>query len=315
MRSFATFARRVADEPVFVVLGVQGSGTNLLSRILERGFNFSLIEDGSVVFKSAAGLGIDPTPAKVRRAFALIRSRLAPSPLVRKTCRLIKANADYDGIDRHVDPAEIRSGADLARFVYAYGAFRLGTSRMAIKSDDIWEDIEHIDSVLPKRRIILLTRDFRDNLLSVSNKDFGPIEPLNAAWYVKRRFATYEAEYQRTPCAHRFHVRYEDLLESPLSVVHDLSQHFDLPPVAGGERAVEALQIRRGNLRKWSALGKRTLAHVEAVLRDELTTYGYASSAEPSGPPGTAVWAITTASDTTKRLGQKGKRLVKRLGR
>jgi hypothetical protein len=304
---FSTFARRVADEPVFVVLGVQGSGTNLLSRILERAFHFSLIEDGSVIFKAAAGLGTDPPPARVRRAFSLITSRLVPTPLVRKTRRLIKANADYDGIERHLDVTAIRSGADLARLVYAYGAFRLGTTRMAIKSDDIWEDIEHIAGILPNRRIILLTRDFRDNLLSVSRKDFGPIEPLNAAWYVKKQFACYEAEYRRTPPAHRFHVRYEDLLESPLSVVHQLWQHFDLPLAVGGERAVQALNIRRGNVRKWSAIGKRTLAHVEAVLRDELTMYGYA--------PEVAVWVMTTASDTVKRLGQKGKRLVKRLGR
>jgi hypothetical protein len=54
--TFAAFARHVADEPVFVVLGVQGSGTNLLCRVLERAFNFALIEDGSVIFTTAARL-------------------------------------------------------------------------------------------------------------------------------------------------------------------------------------------------------------------------------------------------------------------
>jgi hypothetical protein len=313
--SFSDFAKRVADEPVFVVLGVQGSGTNLLCRVLERAFNFSLIEDGSVISKAASRLGADPAPSQIRRSYQLIRSRLAPSFIVRKTRRLIKSNADYEGLERHFDTAAIRSGADLARFVYAYGAFRLGTSRMAIKSDDIWEDLAHIADVLPRRRIILLTRDFRDNLLSVSKKDFGPIEPLNAAWYVKRQFACYEAQYRRTPPAHRYHVRYEDLLESPLSVVHELSAHFGLAPVMGGERAVEALNIRRGNVRKWNVMGERQLAHVEALLRDELTMYGYAPAAAMSGPPGAAVWMMSAASDVVKRVGQKGKRFVKRLGK
>jgi hypothetical protein len=232
---------------------------------------------------------------------------------VRKTRRLIKANADYTGLDHHFDAAAIRSGADLARFVYGYGAFRRGTQRMAIKSDDIWQDITHIDCILPTRRVILLTRDFRDNLLSVSRKDFGPIEPLNAAWYVKKQFARYEAEYRRARPAHRFHVRYEDLLESPLSVVRGLSTHFALPPVVGGERAVERLNIRRGNVGKWTALAGRTLGHVEAILRQELTTYGYAPASDWSAPPGTAVWMMAAASDGVKRLGQKGKRLVKQL--
>jgi len=312
---FATFAEHLADEPVFVVLGVQGSGTNLLCRVLRRAFNFSLIEDGSVIFKAAARLGGDPSPAQVRRAYELIRSRLVPSVFVRKTRRLIKANADYSDLDRHFNADAVRSGAGLARFVYAYGAFQLGTCRMAIKSDDIWEDIAHIDEVLPNRRVILLTRDFRDNLMSVSKKDFGPIEPLKAAWYVKRQFAYYQAEYRRTPSAHRYHVRYEDVLESPLSVVHGLSAHFGLPEIAGGTQAVERLNIRRGNRQKWSALGARSLAHVEAVLREELTAYDYALAAERAEPPGTGVWALAAASDSLKRVAQKGKRFVKRLGR
>jgi hypothetical protein len=312
---FTSFAERVADQPVFVVLGVQGSGTNLLSRILRRAFRFLVVEDGSVIFNTAARLGSHPSPAQIRRAFELIHSRLVPSAVVRKTCRVIKVNADYTDLDRHLDADAVRCGADFARFVYAYGAFRLGTSCIAIKSDDLWEEIGHIDDVLPNRRVILLTRDFRDNLLSVSKKDFGPIEPLKAAWYVKTQFAHYRTEFQRTPHAHRYLVRYEDLLDSPLSVVHGLSGHFGLPCVAGGEGAIEALNIRRGNVRKWNTLGARTLGHVEALLREELTDYGYGLTAGSIELPGAGHWAMAAASDSMKRVAQKGKRFVKRLGR
>lgn len=312
---FTSFAEHVADEPVFVVLGVQGSGTNLLSRVLRRAFKFLLIEDGSVIFKAAARLGADPSPAQVRRAFDLVQSRLVPSAVVRKTRRLIKANADYVDLDRHFAGSAIRSGADFARFVYTYGAFRLGTTCMAIKSDDLWEDIDHIERVLPNRRVILLARDFRDNLLSVSKKDFGPIEPLKAAWYVKTQFAHYQTEYRRTPPAHRYLIRYEDLLESPLSVVCGLSAHFGLPRIAGGERAVEALNIRRNNVRKWSTLEARTLGHVEAVLREELTAYDYGLTVGGAELPGAGIWAMAAASDSLKRVAQKGKHFVKRLSR
>ena len=312
--SFGMFREQVAREPVFVVLGVQGSGTNLLSRVIERAFGFSLIEDGSVIFKAAARLGQAPAAGDVRRG-AAVRSRLFPSTLVRKTRRLVRSNTCFDGIDEHVNLACISSGADLARVVYDYGAFRLGTARMAIKSDDLWEDIDRIDDVLPNRRIVLLTRDFRDNLLSVSRKDFGPVEPLSAAHFVKRQFAIYEAEYARTAAEHRYHVRYEDLLESPFAFARTFSEHFRLPLVANWENALGALHIRRGNVQKWRGLREGELANVEALLARELQAYGYGLSGSAASLPSRPAWMMTVASDTIRRVGQKGRHIVKRLGR
>ena len=96
-------------------------------------------------------------------------------------------------------PPDIETPAELAQFVYAYGAYKLGTTLMAVKSDDLWEQLDRIDSVIPNRRIVLLTRDFSDNLLSITKKDFGPIEPFVAARYVHGRFLRYEQEFKRTP--------------------------------------------------------------------------------------------------------------------
>jgi len=313
--SFDTFRQQVVREPVWVVLGVQGSGTNLLSRVLERAFGFSLIEDGSVVFKACARLGDDVTPADARREYSAVRSRLLPSTLVRKTRRLVKSNTSFHGIDDYFDPAFISCGADLARFVYGYGAFRLGTSRMAIKSDDMWEDIDRIDAVLPNRRIILLTRDFRDNVLSVSNKDFGPIEPLIAARYVKRQFAIYEAEYRRTCPAGRYQLRYEDLLESRFDAVRALSLHFRLPLVEGWEASLAALRIRRGNTEKWRGLPPCLLGNIETMLTGELRRYGYCFTDHAASPPTRQAWAMALASDAIRRVGQKGRHVAKRLGR
>jgi hypothetical protein len=313
--TFAEYRNQVADEPVWVVLGVQGSGTNLLSRVLERAFGFSLIEDGAVIFKAAARLGDKPARAAVRREYGVVRSRLLPSTLTRKTRRLVKSNTDFNGIDDHFDPALVSSGADLARFVYGYGAFKLGTTRMAIKSDDLWEDIDRIDTVLPTRRIILLSRDFRDNALSVSNKDFGPIEPLIAARFVKRQFAIYEAEYRRTAPMDRYHLRYEDLLESPVAVVRALSAHFHLPFVENWEPSLSALHIRRGNTEKWRGLPPRLLGSVEAMLTGELRRYGYGLTTRAASQPTRPAWAAALASDAFRRVGQKSRHIAKRLSR
>ena len=313
--SFAAFQQRTAHQPVYVVLGVQGSGTNLLSRLLEQAFNFSLIEDGSFIFNVAARLGDVPSPSEIRRACHTIHARLFPSTLVRKTRRLIKSNTSFHDIDVQFGAAHIASGADLARLVYAYGAFRHGTDVMAIKSDDLWETIDRIDAVLPNRRTIFLTRDFRDNLLSVAGSDFGPIDPLHAARYVKHQVSVYEREYARTPASQRFHLRYEDLLDAPETVARRMSAHFGLPIAPKLEARLRTLNIRPGNTERWRRLSAKQLAHVEAVLCRELQTYGYQLASATRESPRPADWMMATAAEVVQRIGQKGRHITKRLGR
>jgi hypothetical protein len=235
----------------------------------------------------------------------MLRERALPSTITRKTRRHLKANGSFDGIEHHFEAAHITSGTELAYFVYAYSAFSLKSTLMAIKSDDLWESIQHIDDVLPNRRIILLTRDFRDNLLSVTKKHFGPIDPLVSAQYVKRRFAFYEAEYRRTAPEHRFHVRYEDLLEAPDAFVAAFSQHFRLTDDRDVVPPVDKARIRSNNRRKWASLTPRQLALCEAVLRDELHAYGYGTECEPVDPPGMTTRLMANARDAAQRVPQK----------
>lgn len=313
--SFRALLATVAAQPVYVILGVQGSGTNLLRSILAAAFNFSVVQDQSLVYNAALGVGPNPSPQTVRRQFDVIRSRLFPSALTRKTQRRIKSNSSFEGIEDHFDPAVITCGADLARFVYAYSASMRGTTLMAIKSDDLWETIDHIDSVLPERRIVLLTRDFRDNLLSITKKGFGPVEPLVAAGYVKERFAHYDAEYRRTPPEHRFHVRYEDLLEAPDAFVARFRDHFGLAKPGDALPSVDTGRIRRNNVRKWAAMSARELAHCEAILHDELRDYGYVRECDPVDAPGTLTWLRARGRDAVWRVPQKLRSLATRLWR
>jgi hypothetical protein len=309
---FQAFLAKTAGEPVYVILGVQGSGTNLLRSILVRAFDFSVIQDQSLVLNAGLRLGHAPSPAAVRRELHAIESRLLPSTLVRKMRRRIKSNASFEGFGAHAKGARITSGAEFARFVYTYAAYTQGTTRMAIKSDDLWESIDRIDDVLTNRRIILLTRDFRDNLLSITKKEFGPVDPLISARYVKERFSHYAALFNRTPSAQRFHVRYEDLLDSPDAFVRDIGTHFGL---SGGAAppAVDKSRIRRNNTKKWSVLTGRELALCEAILREELQTYGYGTESEPVAPPGPGTWMAARANDVARRIPQKFKNILRRL--
>lgn len=310
--SFVDFFAHVRRLPVFVVLGVQGSGTNLLRSLLVQGFRFCVVQDQSIVFNAAAPLGGAASAETVRRQFARISARLQPSEATRRTMKVVKSNSDYTGIRDHLDAAAVRSAADLAQFIYAYGAFKLRTTRMAVKSDDLWEHIDAIDSVIPNRRIVLLTRDFRDNLLSITKKDFGPVEPLVAARYVHDRFAPYEREFNRTPVAHRFHVRYEDLLSAPQEFVSRFSRHFCLPLAPEGLAAVAQLPIRKSNVKKWAGLDPGTLAGCEGILRDELMRYGYGLESDAHAPKAGA-WVLARGRDVLRRVPQKVLRVSKRL--
>lgn len=313
--SFADFNARMRDEPVYVILGVQGSGTNLLRSILDPAFNFSVVQDQALVFNAAARLGASPTHDAVRREFEAMKPRLVPTALSRKTLRRIKTNGSFEGIDGEFGAADIRTGTDLAYFIYAYSAFSRKSPVMAIKSDDLWESIGHIDEVLPNRRIILLTRDFRDNFLSIAKKNFGPVEPLIAAQYVKHRFAYYDAEFRRAPIEHRIHVRYEDLLEAPDAFVARLGEHFGLVTRGGVPPPVETGRIRKNNTRKWASLSTRELGYCEAILRDELHTYGYGCECQPVDLPSAATVVLARGRDAIRRIPQKLGTLGRRLTR
>jgi hypothetical protein len=149
----------------------------------------------------------------------------------------------------------------------------------------------------------------------VANKDFGPIEPLIAARFVKRQFAIYEAEYRRTAESSRFHLRYEDLLESPFGVVRALNAHFRLPFVNGWEQALSELHIRRGNVEKWRAMPPRLLGNVETMLAGELRRYGYGLTSRAASLPTRPAWVAALASDAFWRVGQKTRHIAKRLAR
>lgn len=311
--TFGAYADRVADEPVYVILGVQGSGTNLLSRILTRVFGFSVLRDRSMVFRLAAALGRSPSRSEVEQALGRLASRLFPSALDRKLRNdVIRRNEHFRGINEHFDPAAIQSGADFARFVYAYRAYSFGTERMAIKSDDLWEVIGSADVVLPERRVILLTRDFRDNLVSIAGKAFGPVEPVFAALYVKERFAHYHEEFRRAEDK-GFHLKYEALLESPRAFVDDFADHFGLAPTTDPDAALATLRFRPNKVRRWAKLPPRDLAWCEAVLKGELETYGYELSSEAPREPTRVEWIAARARDVAYRMPQKVQRIALRL--
>lgn len=311
--AFQEYLDRSQNAPVYVVLGVQGSGTNLLGRLLTRLFGFSVMRDRSAVFNAAARLGPHPSVADVERQINAFKELVWPSALRRKLSKhVIHRSAPLQGLEAELVPSAIKSGADFARLIYTYRAFSLGASHIAIKSDDLWEHIDRIDEVIPNRRIIFLTRDFRDNLVSVGGKQFGPIEPLCAAKYVKNQLAYYAPEYRRAGAA-GYHMKYEDLLNETRTLVDDFAAHFQLTPKVNLDVAVPALKFRPNKIGKWNVLPRQELAWCEGILQAELLEFGYPLSTQSPAVPGAARMLLATARDKARRFPQKVRRVMSRM--
>jgi hypothetical protein len=312
---FKQFLEQVKDEPVYVILGVQGSGTNLLAKLLSRLFSVSVVLDRSMVFNAAVRLGHAPPPSAVRQEIRRFEESIAPSALRRKIAKnIIRNNRLFDGVVAELEQSTIRSGSDFARLIYAYRAFSRGFTRIAIKSDDMWENLHRIDDVLPNRRVVFLTRDFRDNLVSITGKNFGPIEPLCAARYVKDQLALYATEYRRAG-SNGYHVKFETLLNATREFVDDFARHFKLAPTANLDVAIPALQFKPNRIGRWARLSPRELAWCEGMLREELLEFGYPlASPSPTLPPAGQV-AAANVRDTFKRFPQKIRRMIERTKR
>jgi hypothetical protein len=312
---FKTYLEATRDEPIFVILGSQGSGTNLLGRLLVRIFGFSLMLDRSLVFNAAVRLGSTPSKEATTREIRWVMKHLFPSALTRKRSKYSIADCTpFEGIEDELRPENIRNGADFARIIYAYRAYRLGTRRMAIKSDDIWEHIDAMDDVIPNRRIVLLTRDFRDNLVSVSGKTFGPIDPICSALYVKERVSRYAAEYRRAG-TRGAHVRFDTLVNDTPRFVNDFSGQFGLKPTADPGEVIEAFAFRPNKIGKWNGLSRQQLAWCEGILREELLEFGYPLASPTPVVPDRSVVRAATVRDALKRVPQKVRRALTRVNR
>jgi hypothetical protein len=310
--AFAASFRASADESVCVLLGVQGSGTNLLSRLLRRAFNLSVLHDQAFVVRVAASLDARPTTQELEAALRRVRAAMFPGPLRR---RLAQASFHRDprlaGIEDYFRAAAPATPAEFARFVYAYRAFRTGRAGMAIKSDDVWAHIDAFDRVLPHRRIVLLTRDFRDNAISIVHKPFGPRTPAIAAGYVRDRFAYYERAY-REHAGGGTHVRFEDLVNAPAATIRRVGAAVGLGALAG-DAWLEGFPIRTGRVGRWRQLPPRQLAWCETVLRRELLAYDYELATPASFEASAWDRGWERAADIVLRVPQKLRQLQKRV--
>lgn len=305
-RDFDDFFNRIKDQPTFLVLGSQGSGTNFLSRILISALDFSVTTDRSLIFNAAAQVYKDPTLERGKAEANRVVDSLFPGAIKRRTLpkRYFRQNQNYEGVREHLAHAYTSSPSDFANFFYSYHAFVTSGSHKALKSDDIWENLDLLPEIIPNYRILLLIRDPRDNAISIMNKNFGPCEIYHASEFVKKRMDAYIALADSAP--DRSHcVKYEDLLSDPIGCAKRMEDYVGAKITPQIEEKIEQLKIKKDNHQKWKKLSKKELAASESVFSGILDRFGYERGSVDASAPSGIDMISRTVKDKLLRVPQK----------
>jgi len=304
--SFVPFYERIKDQPTFIVLGAQGSGTNLLARILASALDFSVTIDRSLIFNAAANLCRDRSKERGTKEAHRVVDSLFPGPVRRRLLpkRYFNQNKNYIGIREHLSNAYTESPSKFANFFYSYHAFVTSKSKKALKSDDIWENLDMLPEIIPNYRVLLLIRDPRDNAISIMNKNFGPCEIYHASLFVRKRMDAYIALADKTP-NQAFCVKYEDLLTDPVTCVKQMEDFVGAKVTPDITDRIEKLNIRRDNYQKWKKISAEELAASESVFADLLTRFEYERGTNCNWSPSSLALFKRNCKDKMLRVPQK----------
>lgn len=303
---FRAFAEAHGSEPIVIILGCQGSGTNLLSKLLMKVFDFSVIRDRSLIYNAAVNVMRSPGGDTVEREDRRIRRALFPSPFRRRFAygHYHHRNRGYVGIDTNIAGMAVESPRDFAYRYYLHHAWKEKASHVALKCDDMWENVAHLETVFPDAKLIQLVRDPRDNALSIMRKNFGPRDIYSASRYVKMRINRYDEAIRAFP-GNALQITYESVLNDPHEFISQFRDTFGFPTVKDVAGAVEALQIRPHNKQKWRRIPAADLRVSETVLQAELHQFGYEIATPDIGALSGTTVARHVLNDTLLRVPQK----------
>lgn len=314
---FEEYYNRKKQEPTYVILGCQGSGTNLASRLLQQTLSFSVVHDRSLIFNSAVEVSKNPTSTTIEAQFKRIRRRIFPGKLRRRFMlkRHYRQAKHFSGLPTAIATDLVTTASEFASYLYAYHAFNSGAKHQGLKSDDLWETIEHIDAIIPNRRYILLVRDPRDNAISITNKDFGPKDIFAASEYVRFRMAQYANEVNRQKPENVVTITYENLLNQPVRELEKISSKWQLDLADDYVERIEKMNIRSHNSRKWAKLPHRRLQICESILGEMIDQYGYERGTNESTGVSSFQKLCWSAKDVAQRVPQRAYKTCRNLVR
>jgi|GEM_PF-5877614 len=275
MKDFFSFYHDMRSKPVYFILGPQGSGSNLTSNLFIKVFGCEAVRDRSLIFNAAVRIKKDNS--SIKKEVDYVIGKLFPNAFNKRFFggkHYHHQNKNYIGIGEFVSKVPMQTAEDFAYFFYAYHAWKNGHDMIAVKSDDIWENLEHLESIFSNGRFILLVRDPRDNALSVMRKNFGPRDIYVSSKYIKQRLNIYTRFCEKHE-NRGLMIKYEDILNQPVECVRKIAQKFEMTIPTDLEERIESLKIRPYNSQKWRRLSDNDLLIAETILLNELKQFGY----------------------------------------
>jgi hypothetical protein len=209
--------RLVIRPPMPVVVGVEWSGTTLLSMMLdahpllavppETGFILAIVE------REDSGRSLTPD-----QLFEVVTSSLTWDDFG-------VSREAYGEALRALQPFSVTAGV---RAFYELYARQRGKTRWGDKTPIYGRSLVKIEQILPEARFIHLIRDGRDVALSLRKTSFAPAQDmpgLAAHW----RDQLESTRYQGARCRYYHEVRYEELVARPEKVLRSICQFVEIP--------------------------------------------------------------------------------------
>lgn len=93
---------------------------------------------------------------------------------------------------------------------------------------------------------------------------------------------------------------------SSTTIFLDFTRRFGLAPTTDPKTVLATLDIKPRKVRRWEReLSPKELSRCEAILDDELRTFGYSQASPAPKPPTLSDWACAVTRDIVHRVPQK----------
>jgi hypothetical protein len=144
-------------------------------------------------------------------------------------------------------------------------------------------ELKILTALFPESKYLYIVRDGRDVALSLLQKPWGPNNVHGCAHYWAACNQESEALSELRKRKQVYQLRYEDLLDTPQTVIAQVFDFLGEPPLSEADMAATCSPIKAGNYGKWQ---KRMTAEqirlFETVCGDTLKRFGYDTS-HPQG--------------------------------
>lgn len=238
------------DGPVFVV-GVERSGTTLLSMMLDRHSEIAIPYESKFITDYYRDPSIRDSFARLEARRELVARILSEPYVAAWDCKIC------------VQDIDLTRCSDLASTVASiYGAYarRRGKRIWGDKDPYYAVDIDILNELFPGARYVHILRDGRDVAMSTVRQWWGPNDFISAIRHWRETVRLSEKMLRMLPAHRSIEVRYEDLVVRPEPVLQDICSLLEVsfePPMASdfsrdAERKVgtERLQRHHAELRR-----------------------------------------------------------------